>query len=117
MCIRDREKGEEENVLPAFVKGESGPHVPDLYAKWTQPPRPYTEMCIRDRLNAEYIETLLKDICAECVELNFSTCQGHVVELAELLVAYLDVYKRQGQYHFGNGSCPTSSAHDGYLTG
>ena len=39
-------------------------------------------------LNAEYIETLLKDICAECVELNFSTCQGHVVELAELLVAY-----------------------------
>ncbi len=39
-------------------------------------------------LNAEYIETLLKDICAECVELNFSTCQGHVVELAQLLVAY-----------------------------
>ena len=37
------EKGEEENVLPAFAKGESGPHVPDLYEKWTQPPRPYTE--------------------------------------------------------------------------
>ena len=37
------EKGEEENVLPAFVKGEGGPHVPDLYEKWTQPPRPYTE--------------------------------------------------------------------------
>ena len=37
------EKGEEENVLPAFVKGESGPHVPDLYEKRTQPPRPYTE--------------------------------------------------------------------------
>ena len=37
------EKGEEEGVLPAFVKGESGPHVPDLYEKWTQPPRPYTE--------------------------------------------------------------------------
>ncbi|MCD8184546.1 MAG: DNA topoisomerase 3 [Bacteroides sp.] len=34
---------EDENVLPAFVKGESGPHVPDLYEKWTQPPRPYTE--------------------------------------------------------------------------
>lgn len=30
-------------MLPAFVKGESGPHVPDLYEKWTQPPRPYTE--------------------------------------------------------------------------
>lgn len=23
--------------------GESGPHLPDLYEKWTQPPRPYTE--------------------------------------------------------------------------
>ena len=39
----EKEIGEEENVLPAFVKGESGPHVPDLYEKWTQPPRPYTE--------------------------------------------------------------------------
>lgn len=37
------ERGEEESVLPAFVKGESGPHLPDLYEKWTQPPRPYTE--------------------------------------------------------------------------
>ena len=37
------ERGEEEGVLPAFVKGESGPHLPDLYEKWTQPPRPYTE--------------------------------------------------------------------------
>ena len=39
-------------------------------------------------LGAEYIETLLNDICAECVELNFSTCQGHTVELAKLLVDY-----------------------------
>lgn len=39
-------------------------------------------------LNAEYIETLLHDICAECIELNFSTCQKHTVELAKLLVAY-----------------------------
>ena len=37
------EKGEDENVLPAFVKGESGPHIPDLNEKWTQPPKPYTE--------------------------------------------------------------------------
>ena len=37
---RDSEEG---NVLPAFVKGESGPHEPSLYEKWTQPPRPYTE--------------------------------------------------------------------------
>ncbi len=34
---------DQEGVLPAFVKGESGPHVPDLNEKWTQPPRPYTE--------------------------------------------------------------------------
>jgi len=40
---KDEKAGDEENVLPAFVKGESGPHVPDLYEKWTQPPRPYTE--------------------------------------------------------------------------
>lgn len=40
---KDEKGGEEENVLPAFVVGESGPHVPDLYEKWTQPPRPYTE--------------------------------------------------------------------------
>ena len=25
------------------MKGESGPHIPDLNEKWTQPPRPYTE--------------------------------------------------------------------------
>ena len=35
--------GEEESVLPAFSKGESGPHQPQLNEKWTQPPRPYTE--------------------------------------------------------------------------
>ncbi|WP_106831112.1 DNA topoisomerase 3 [Parabacteroides pacaensis] len=34
---------EEEGVLPDFVKGESGPHVPTLGEKWTQPPKPYTE--------------------------------------------------------------------------
>ena len=36
----------------------------------------------------EYIETLLEGICAECVELNFSTCQGATVTLAGLLVEY-----------------------------
>ena len=30
-------------VLPEFQKGESGPHVPDLTQKMTQPPKPYTE--------------------------------------------------------------------------
>ena len=39
-------------------------------------------------LNAEYLDTLLKDICCECVELNFSTCQRHTLQLAQLLVAY-----------------------------
>ncbi|MDO4164381.1 MAG: methylmalonyl-CoA mutase small subunit [Bacteroides sp.] len=56
-------------------------------------------------LSADYLETLLKDICAECVELNFSTCQGHVVELAELLVAYFrkhgyDLSKLQGSIDY-----------------
>ena len=32
-----------ENTLPAFTKGESGPHSPALAEKWTQPPKPYTE--------------------------------------------------------------------------
>ena len=37
----DREPA--ERSLPAFTKGESGPHTPSLTEKWTQPPRPYTE--------------------------------------------------------------------------
>ncbi len=32
-----------ERTLPVFVKGESGPHVPMLAEKWTQPPKAYTE--------------------------------------------------------------------------
>ncbi len=56
-------------------------------------------------LNAAYLETLLDGICAECVELNFSTCQGHVVELANLLVEYFqkkgyDLNKLQGSINF-----------------
>lgn len=34
---------EETKLLPAFRKGETGPHTPALAEKWTQPPRPYTE--------------------------------------------------------------------------
>ena len=30
------------SFLP-LQKGESGPHIPDLNEKWTQPPRPFTE--------------------------------------------------------------------------
>ena len=33
----------EEKLLPEFVKGESGPHIPDLAEKQTTPPKPYTE--------------------------------------------------------------------------
>lgn len=36
-------KDDEEKTLPAFTKGESGPHFPDLAEKWTQAPKPYTE--------------------------------------------------------------------------
>lgn len=39
----EEKEGDEERSLPAFVKGESGPHIPDLAEKWTQPPKPYTE--------------------------------------------------------------------------
>ncbi|WP_298073280.1 methylmalonyl-CoA mutase small subunit [uncultured Bacteroides sp.] len=56
-------------------------------------------------LSAVYLETLLEGICAECVELNFSTCQGHVVELANLLVEYFqkkgyDLNKLHGSINF-----------------
>ena len=39
-------------------------------------------------LNVSYLETLLEGINAEAVELNFSTCQGHTLELAQLLAEY-----------------------------
>ena len=38
----DKENSE-ERTLPAFVKGESGSHVPELKEKWTSPPKHYTE--------------------------------------------------------------------------
>ena len=34
---------DEEKTLPVFVKGEHGPHQPQLAEKWTSPPKPYTE--------------------------------------------------------------------------
>ena len=34
---------DDDRSLPVFQKGESGPHVPSLTEKWTQPPKPYTE--------------------------------------------------------------------------
>ena len=44
-------------------------------------------------ISAEFIATLLDGILPQYVELNFSTCQRHCVELAEILVAY---FKQKG---------------------
>ena len=41
-------------------------------------------------LSADYVATLLEGIEAECVELNFTTCQRHSLELADLLTAYFE---------------------------
>ena len=38
-----KKEDEEERTLPAFVKGESGPHTPTLTEKWTTPPPYYNE--------------------------------------------------------------------------
>ena len=43
MAENDTDPADEERSLPTFKKGESGPHMPKLDEKWTQPPRPYTE--------------------------------------------------------------------------
>jgi len=39
-------------------------------------------------VSKEFIETLLDGIYCECVELNFSTCKRHSVELAQILADY-----------------------------
>ena len=39
----EKKPEEEERTLPAFQKGESGPHTPTLTEKWTTPPKYYTE--------------------------------------------------------------------------
>lgn len=43
----------------------------------------------RDLLSKEYLQTLLKGISLEAIELNLRTCQGRTLELAELLADYL----------------------------
>ena len=58
-----------------------------------------------DQCNKEYLAALLDGICADCIELNFRTCQRHCVELAEALVAYFtekgyDLAKLQGSINF-----------------
>lgn len=56
-------------------------------------------------VSTETVETLLEGIVAECVELNFSTCQRHTVELASILVDYFkkkgyDLDKLEGSVNF-----------------
>ena len=43
-----------------------------------------------EKVNKEYVEARLEGILAECVELNFRTCQCHCVELAQILVEYFE---------------------------
>ncbi len=46
-----------------------------------------------DKVSAEFIETLLKDIRLDIVEVSYRTCPKHALELADLLVAY---FEKQG---------------------
>lgn len=39
----EKQKEEEEKILPSFEVGESGPHIPSLAEKKTQPPKTYSE--------------------------------------------------------------------------
>lgn len=39
----DEDDEKDGGILPDFVVGERGPHIPSLLEKWTQPPKPYTE--------------------------------------------------------------------------
>ena len=43
-----------------------------------------------DMVSAEFIETLLKDIRLDIVEVSYRTCPRHAVELAEILVKYFE---------------------------
>lgn len=43
-----------------------------------------------DKVNAEFVETLLDGIRCDIVEVSFRTCQRHVLELADILTAYFE---------------------------
>ena len=43
-----------------------------------------------DEISAEYLETLLKDIRLDIVEVSYRACQRHALQLADLLVAYFE---------------------------
>ena len=43
-----------------------------------------------DKVDYEFIETLLEGIRCDIVEVNFNTCKRHTLELAEVLVSYFE---------------------------
>lgn len=43
-----------------------------------------------DDVNKDFVETLLKDIVCDAVELNFNTCKRHTLELAHILTDYFE---------------------------
>ena len=43
-----------------------------------------------DKVSKDFIETLLENILCDVVEINFSTCKRHTLELAQILVAYFE---------------------------
>ena len=43
-----------------------------------------------EKVSEEFIDTLLKDIECEYIEINFKTCPRHTLELAEILKAYFE---------------------------
>lgn len=60
---------------------------------------------VKEDLSADYMATLLQNIEAECIELNFTICVSHAPELAKLLTDYFksknyDVKKLQGSINF-----------------
>ncbi len=53
-------------------------------------------------INDKLFDLLLDGIVADAVELNFSTCQGHVVSLAKLFAAYVEKKKYDVKKLFGS---------------
>lgn len=43
-----------------------------------------------DDVNKDFVETLLKNIVCDAVELNFNTCKRHTLELAKILTEYFE---------------------------
>ncbi len=63
-----KEEGDEEKLMPVFVKGESGPHEPRVHKGKTTPPKPYTEATLLRAMETagkqvedEEMRELLKD--------------------------------------------------------